>query len=334
MSRKYLIYIGSGLDDLKNERRELPRLVMEMGHIPVSADENSPALLNKIIGECDYFIALIAHRYCEPLENEYTQAVKCGIPVISLIIDEKARWKGSKKETDPALILRLENFKAELQNGRHSRHETWLNTTELRQKAQNLLIQTINLDPRPGWIPATQAADPAVANELARLGSENKELKQRLAMGNGELKTRLGEQLKHALKVLALNRAAISFYYTAGENWENTKEFRYLRIFNVLAPELSLGKTTAEISRFLGNVLNPDLDKTVRKDYPVPSNTIKKIMADFSLLKLVKYSGPDTENGGGDDESWEITEYGKELFALYRIRQLEHAFVKKGLNGG
>jgi hypothetical protein len=330
MSKKYLVYIGSGLDDLKNERRELPRLVMEMGHIPVSADENSLALVNKIIGECDYFIALIAHRYCEPLENEYAQAVKCGIPVISLIIDEKARWKGTKKETEPALIRRLVDFKAELQGGRQGRHETWLNTAELRQKAQNLLIQAINLDPRPGWVPATQAADPAVANELARLSGENGELRRRLALGSGEFKARLGEQLKHALKVLALNRAAISFYYIAGENWENTKGFRYLRIFNVLAPELSLGKTTAELSRFLGNVLNPDLEKTVRKDYPVPSNTRQKIMADFSLLRLVKCSGPGKESGGGDNEIWEITEYGKELYALYRMRQLERAFVKKG----
>jgi hypothetical protein len=83
-----------------------------------------------------------------------------------------------------------------------------------------------------------------------------------------------------------------------------------------------------EISRFLGNVLNPDLEKTVRRNYPTPSNTIKKIMADFSLLKLVKCTGGAAE-GGGDSEIWETTEYGKELYALYRMRQLERAFIKK-----
>jgi hypothetical protein len=143
-----------------------------------------------------------------------------------------------------------------------------------------------------------------------------------------ELRNRLREQIKHTLKVLALNRAAISFYYTAGDNWENTQKFRYIRIYNVLVPELFLGKTTAEISRFLGNVLNPDLEKTVRRDYPTPSNTIKKIMADFSLLKLVKCTNG--EEGNTDDEMWEITEYGKELYSAYRMRQLEKAFIKKG----
>jgi hypothetical protein len=333
MPKKYLVYIGSALDDIKNERRELFRLVMDFGAIPVSADyldsddENSPALLKKTIGECDYFIALIAHRYCEPLEAEYAQALKSGVPVIGLVIDEKARWKGAKKETDPEIIRKMDDFKAELQSGgslRKGRHGTWLNTAELRQKAQNLLIQEINLDPRPGWVPGEAAANPSVANELARLSNENEELRRRLRMESGELQTRLREQIKHCLKVLALNRVDISFYYTPGENWENSRKFRYLRIFNVLAPELSLGKTTAELSRFLGNVLNPDLDKTVRKDYPTPSNTVKKIMADFSLLKLVKYAGGAVE-GGGDNEVWEITEYGKEIYAVYRMRQLEKA---------
>ncbi|GHV41403.1 hypothetical protein AGMMS49546_17190 [Spirochaetia bacterium] len=340
MQKKYLIYIGSGLDDLKNERRELPRIIMELGHIPVSADcldpaeENSAALVNKTIGECDYYISLIAHRYSGPIEAEYTEAINCGLPVLALIIDEKARWKGTKKEKEPEIIRKMDDFKAEL---RTNPHETWINTADLRQKAQRLLIQAINLDPRQGWVPAAQAISPSLANEIARLSTENEELKKRFRMENNKILDRLREQIKHALKVLALNGASISFHYTPGENWENTRKFRYLRIFRVLAPELSLGKTTVEISRFLGNVLNPDLEKTVRKDYPTPSNTVKKIMADLALLKLVKCTGGDTENaahiasaGSGDKEIWEITEFGKELYAVYRLRQLERALAKKG----
>jgi hypothetical protein len=129
------------------------------------------------------------------------------------------------------------------------------------------------------------------------------------------------------MKVLALNRITLSFYYASGDNWENTRQFRYLRIFKLLAPELALGKSTAEISRFLGTVLNPDLDKAVRKDYPTPSNTIKKIMADFSLLKLARCANG--EAGSADDEIWEISEYGKELYSAYRMRQLEKVLVKK-----
>jgi len=331
MPKKHLVYIGSTLDDLKNESRELPRIVLELGHIPVQvelnedSDDDRQALINKTISECDYFISLVAHKYSKdggdsPLEAEYNQAVNCGIPVIALVVDEEARWRANKKETKPAQIRKLKDFKNTLLKHPHA---LWSNTAELCQKAQNLLLREINIHPRKGWVPGNEGISPVIANELARLGAENEELKRRIGIESGSLVTRLREQLRHAVKVLAVNRAVLSFYYENGKNWENTRKFRYLRIFKLLAPELNIGKTTAEISRFLGSVLNPDLKKTVRKDYPTPSNTIKKIMADFALLKLAKYSDQ------GDEEVWETTEYGKELYAAYRMRQLERSFNKK-----
>ena len=343
---KHHIFIGSTLDDLKNERRELPRIIMELGHIPVVADftesqtkktgaspkneKTISPLLQKVIEESDYFIALTAHRYAvkgekySQLEAEYNLAVDKGIPVLALIIDGKARWKASKKETQPALIKKQEEFKKKLFNGLH---ETWANTAELCQKTQSLLIQAINYSPRPGWIKSSQAAQPEVANELARLSSENEMLRRLGKIDGGEIVTKVREQMKHALKVLAMNKVTLNFYYTEGENWENTRQFLSLKVFKLLAPELVLGKTTAEISRFLGTVLNPDLEKTVRKDYPTPSNTIKKIMTDFSTLKLVKCINENEESAG--DEKWEITEYGKELYSVYRMRQMEKGFVEK-----
>ncbi|MDR0585006.1 MAG: DUF4062 domain-containing protein [Treponema sp.] len=323
---KYHIFVGSTLDDLKNERRELARIIIELGHIPVTAEYIDPQakdadrLLQKIIEECDYFIVVSAYKCCP--ETEYAIAVKKGIPVIALIIDEKARWKASKKEEEAEQVKKLEEFKKKLRRGAH---ETWLSTADLCQKAQSFLTREMNLNPRDGWVRGEQAVRPLVANELARLSGENEILRRQIKIGSGEIVTKLREQMKKALKVLALNKVALSFYYVSGENWENTRQFRYLRIFKLLVPELALGKATAEVSRFLGTVLNPDLGKTVRKDYPTPSNTIKKIMADFELLKLVK-----CVNGEEDavDEIWEITEYGKELYSAYRMRQLEKVFKR------
>jgi hypothetical protein len=337
MAKKYHIFIGTTLDDLKNERRELPRIIMELGYIPVTADyldseaKNAKQQLNKIIEECDYFVALTAHRYCptgeksSPLEEECAFAAAKGIPVIGLVISEKARWKTAKKEKEAALVKKLEEFKKKLRGGVY---ETWLNTADLCQKFMSLLIQETSLNPRTGWVPADQAVEPAVANELSRLSVENETLRRQIKIESGEIVTKIRDQMKHAIKILALNKINLSFYYTSGDNWENTRQFRLIRLFKLLVPELSLGKTTAEISRFLGTVLNPDLEKTVRKDYPTPSNTIKKIMADLALLKLVRYSSGGSK-GGADSEVWEITEYGKELFSAYRMRHLEKVFHKK-----
>jgi hypothetical protein len=327
---KYHIFIGSTLDDLKNERKELQRVIMELGHIPVSAeclnqDEKSYGqLLIKNIEDCDYFIAIVAHKYApaneetSALETEYNIAIKRNIPVISLIIDEKARWKAAKKEKDAVLIKKTGDLKEKLRQGPN---ETWLNSTDLCQKFQSLLILQMNINPQNGWIRSNQVITPAVVNELSRLSAENEELKRQIKAEDNEFTAMTREQMKKALKVLAVNKAIISFYYIDGDNWENSRQFRYLRIFKLLVPEMAVGKTTSEISRFLGTVLNPDLDKIIRKDFPAPSNSIKKIMADFSLLKLVRCVNHDDESGEG--EIWEVTEYGKELYSAYRMKQLE-----------
>jgi hypothetical protein len=333
---KYHIFIGSTLDDVKSERKELPRIIMELGHIPVMGDHidadarTAQMLLQKTIEECDYFIALVAHKYqkdedtVNPLAAEYSIAAKKGIPVLALIIDDKARWKPAKKETDIALIRKLNNLKAKLREGPF---ETWMNTPDLCQKAQTLLAQEFTVNPQPGWVKEDRTIDPRVANELSRLCSENSFLRRHYSHEDHDVTVKMQDEKKHILKLLTLNKISLSFYYAAGENWENTRHFRYIRIFKLLVPELALGKSTAEISRFLGTVLNPDLDKTVRKDYPTPSNTIKKIMADFSTLKLVGcISG---EGGNAGDEIWEITPYGKDIFSAYRLTQLEKALEQK-----
>jgi hypothetical protein len=326
MSRKYLVFISSTIEDLKSERRELIKLVAELGAIPVAMDafdinnKDDQRLIKKTIGECDYFLNLTAHKAGSPigksfaLETEFSWAERFELPVLSLIIDEKARWKAAKKEKDPAAVKALENLKKRL---RLFSYDTWTTQADLVQKAQNLLIKEINLNPRQGWVPAAEAITPSIANELSRLIQENETLKSKLRMEGSDIMVKLKDQMKHALKVLAVNRVSLAFWYAPGENWENTTKFRYLRLFKLLAPELSVAKTTLDISRFLGNILNPDLEKTVRKDYPTPTNTVKKIMADLALLKLVKCSGSD------EDEAWEITEYGKETYAAYRMRQLE-----------
>jgi len=318
------------MDDLKNERKEVCRLIMELGHVPITVDyldnsaKNYDLLLSKIIEECDYFINIVAHKYAP--ETEYQLAHKKEIPVISLIIDDKARWKASKKEKEPELQEKLEDYKKRLRGGIF---ESWLNSTELCLKLQSALIQQMNFSPRYGWVRGDQAITPSVANELSRLSTENEQLKRQVKIENGEIIDKLREHMKNAFKVLAMNKITLSFYYASGDNWENSRQFSCLKIFQLLTPELAVGKTTAEVSYFLGAVLNPDLERSVRKDYPVPSNSVKKIMADLSLLKLVKCVNKDDVSG--EDEIWEITEYGKELYSAYRMRQLEKPLIENGI---
>ncbi|GAB6392222.1 MAG: DUF4062 domain-containing protein [Treponematales bacterium] len=329
---KYHVFLSSSLDDLKAERRELEKLIIELGAVPSGSelfdwgDETGRGVIKKTIREADYFVSLAAHRRgavtgtASAPELEYHYARKCGVPVIALVIDEKARRKAGKKESDAGEARALEAFKRRLLGGVY---ETWLNIADLTGKARLLLTREMNLNPRPGWVRGGDAARPEVANELARLLAENEALKRLLRTGGTDAASATG-QARHALKVLAANKISLSFYYDAGKNWENTQEFRYLALYRLLAPELVHRKSAAEVSRFLGNILNPDLTRKVRGNFPVPSNTVKKALADFGLLKLVRCAA---ENEG--NEAWELTGFGQEVFAVHRLRVLERALKKK-----
>jgi hypothetical protein len=338
---KYHIFIGSTLDDLKLERGEIARIIMELGHIPVSAEylnnksKNYKKLLESTIEDCDFFIAVIAQMYApkgvkvSPLETEFNIADKNNIPVISFIIDGKARRLTAQKEKEASRVKKLEALKKRLGQGIN---ETWLNQADLCKKLQNQLTKQINLMLRNGWVRADQTFAPSVANELSRLSTENEQLRHQMKIDSNDVVARLHVQMKNTFKVLALNKVILSFYYASGAKWENNRNFRYLRIFKLLIPKLVGGKTISEISGIIGAALNPEPEKPVRKDYPTPPNTVKKIIADLSLLKLVR-SASKKEGANvspGDEEIWETTEYGKELYSAYRMRQLNKALGKTG----
>jgi len=342
---KYHIFIGSTLDGLKNERREIKRIIMESGHVPVSAEyldsksKKYKEVLEKTIEECDFFIAVIAHKYAPKgaktpsLEKECNIAEKNNVPVISFIKDEKkhkkTRRNAAKKDKKADHAKKPEEFIKRLGKGAS---ETWLNSKELCRKLEKQLDKQVNLKLRNGWVRADQTFAPIVANELSRLSTENEQLKHQIKIDGNDIVARLRRQMKNTFKVLALNKVILSFYYASGDKWENGRNFRYLRIFKLLVPKLAAGKTTSEISNFLGAALNPEPDKHVRKDYPTPPNTVKKIMADLSLLKLVRSAGKKegADENAGDDELWETTDYGRELYSAYRMRQLNRAFGKTG----
>ena len=331
MLRKYLVFISSTLDDLKSERQELIRIVSEMGAIPITMDafdiscDGDRKIILKAIENCDYFLNITAWKggalvgkVCA-LELECTHANKAGIPVLAMILGENVRWKDSKKEKDAPAKKALETFRKKLET---YTFDTWTNIADLKHKTLSLLSREMGINPRRGWAPANQVVEPWVANELARVSLENENLRRHIRLEGADVIKKVREQMKDVLKVLASNHVSLSFYYVGSEKWENPQDFRYIRLFRLLAPELIIPKTGLEISHFLGNILNPDLSKTVRKDFSTPSNTIKKIMADFTLLKLVKCTW------AGENETWSITEFGNEAFAAFRLKQMRKALMK------
>ena len=69
MEKKYQVFISSTYEDLKEEREQAIKAVLEMGHIPVgmemfsAADEDQWNLISRQIEASDYYLIIVAHRY-------------------------------------------------------------------------------------------------------------------------------------------------------------------------------------------------------------------------------------------------------------------------------
>jgi hypothetical protein len=293
-----------------------------------TADPVQAALIRRTIAGADYALVLTAWHYglgsagLVPAdkaggeksreEAEYEEALRQGVPVLAFTIAEKARWKASKRDKDAASVSALGAFNERLGKGSGVR---WSNGEDLKQAARELLSREFFLNPRPGWVAGDGGSGPEPSAVMARLVAENEELKAALAAKADPAGHEA--ELEHSVGLLEGNAIPLSFFYAPGDTWETPTSFSYLKLFKVLAPELFTGKSSSEISRFLGNVLNPDLSRIVRRDYPVPSNSIKKLLADFCLLKLCICTG------GGADELWELSPHGREVFAWYRFHRQE-----------
>src|ERR1041384_3732281 len=89
---KFQIFISSTYEDLKDEREQVIKACLEMGHIPVgmemfsAADEEQWQIIKRQIDESDYYVVLIAHRYGSRVggrgytEKGYEYAVQQGGP--------------------------------------------------------------------------------------------------------------------------------------------------------------------------------------------------------------------------------------------------------------
>lgn len=186
---KFTVFISSTYDDLKGERAEVLRAVLEMGHIPVgmemfsAADEEQWLIITRQIDQCDYYIVIVAHRYGSMFdgvsytEREYDYAVSQGIPVLGFIINSDAVWPVEKYERDIAKTEALQAFKIKIMKKPVG---FWDSAQQLHGSASIALMKTFTTRPRPGWIRATSAVDPQSIDELARLSAENADLRKQV----------------------------------------------------------------------------------------------------------------------------------------------------------
>jgi hypothetical protein len=207
MSKKYQIFISSTFEDLKEQRDAVVKAVLQMGHLPVgmemfnAGEQTQWETIKGYIDNSDYYLVILAHRYGSRsidgdknsyTEKEYDYAGDRSVPRLGFVIEKGAPWPNNHVEGGPAK-KKLDAFKKKVGSARVIKF--WDTTDKLSFHVFASLSNEINVNPRVGWVRSSEASSTQVAEELARLSKENKDLQNRLLEFQNSSKSQPLEQI-------------------------------------------------------------------------------------------------------------------------------------------
>ena len=258
MEKKYQVFISSTYDDLKEERDQAIKAVLEMGHIPVgmemfsAGDEEQWKLIARQILEADYYVVIVAQRYGSETddglsytEKEYNFAIENGVPALGFIIEDDASWPSSRVDKSDKKKKKLDSFKSKVKK---KLVQFWITKEDLHGKISISLMKAMNTTPRPGWARATEAISAEVTKELSRLSAENSKLREE----TDRLKKAREEQVDEVREVVHImyeNERRLGVRAT--RKWEEAERYEVtlLDVFHSIAPNLLDENSSSEIAR-------------------------------------------------------------------------------------
>lgn len=333
VTKKFQVFVSSTYSDLAEERDQVIKAVLEMGHIPVgmemfsAADEEQWKIIARQIDEIDYYIVIVAHRYgsvtAEGIgytEKEFDYAAAKGIPILGFVIDDKAPWPNDRYETDNKSKDKLGKFKDKVKS---RLIQFWTNKGELHGRFSIALMKAITANPRTGWVRANQAAGADVINELSRLSSENAALRK-----EGEqlrlIRDQQSSEVRRTIQVLSNNSRRLGARTIKKPKWEDVtySEQKLSDIFHWIAPGLMDENSALGVAQ---NVALKLVGAGYLVEWPIGRNIVSDILADLAALELVEPSKK--KHPIADKASyWQLTKLGKQT-----LREFRRVLLEEGL---
>ena len=321
IAAKYQVFISSTYEDLKEERDQVIRAVLEMGHIPVgmemfsAADDEQWKIIARHIEESDYYAVVVAHRLGSLADGgvsytrkEYEYAVDKGIPVLGFVIDDAASWPVDRVDSATGTKRALQDFKALIRSKPVS---FWTNADDLYGRFSVALMKALTANPREGWVRASAVGSgPEVTAEVVRLSSENAALRRELEQAKIAAKKDELDEIGQVVDTLYNTMRTPSYRYTAGGDWHNDAVVSLFAVFHYLGGELLVESSVTELANSLAMSIR--LDKTTKTWNVVAHNQLRSLLADLLTLDLVQ---PSTRKHAVSDkgEYWTLTALGKQV---------------------
>lgn len=210
MTKKFQVFVSSTFIDLEDERRAVIEAILDLKHIPIgmeafqAGDDDQWTYIKKRIDEADYYVVIVAERYGSEkdgksyTEMEYDYARAKGVPVAAFLLADEARvpWRAEKAKFVDT-VGKIDAFRAKCQG---KLCKPWRNKDDLALACTKTLALALTDELPGGWIPAKEAPDTSVLNELARLSKENEELREKLQGLDGD------REVEEVIGVLSNNK--------------------------------------------------------------------------------------------------------------------------------
>lgn len=335
MEKKYQVFVSSTYEDLKDERDQVIKAVLEMGHIPVgmemfsAADEEQWKIIQRQILESDYYIVVVANKYGSIgpdgksyTEMEYDFAVKNLVPTLGFVLNDKAPWPSERNEKSTKARSSLNAFKSKVKS---KPVHFWDSKDDLHGKVSISLIKAITANPRVGWVRSSEGVGPEVMKEITRLSSENSNLRNELEKLKAASIEKVDE-IRDVVKILNKNDFNIRIRSTAKWGDAETYKASLLEIFEAVAPNLQVENSLSEMAKNLA--LNVTESTDYYKNWPIGKNRMSDWAADLAALDLIepskkKHSVHDKE------EYWSLTKLGKQVLKRSRRIILEEGLASE-----
>lgn len=337
MDKKFQVFLSSTYEDLKEQRDQVIKAILEMGHIPVgmemfsAADEEQWKIIQRQIDQSDYYVVVAAHKYgsvtgdgISYTEKEYDYAVEKGVPVLGFVIDAKASWPSDLMEQSADKRASLQAFKDKIK-GRLVNF--WSSKDDLHAKVSISLMKSMSTSPRTGWVRSNEVVGPELIKELTRLSTENASLREALTklQSEKEKAERESDEKGELFDILRKNKVDVYVWMDGDKDWGEPLEGSLLGIFQAIAPNLMVENSSESIGK---DIALRYKGVGYRRVFPVPKNMVSHWLADLSALDLVE---PSTKKHPVSDnhDYWSLSKQGRSFLKKLRKIQLHKGLVEK-----
>lgn len=339
-TKKYQVFVSSTFEDLKQERAEVIKALLEMDCFPCcmeffpAANEDSWTYIEKLIKECDYYIVIVAGKYgsltsegISYTEKEYKCAIDNNVPTLAFVHKEPENLPVKNNELDDERRNKLKSFTNILKEKLCC---MWQTQEDLYPKVVASMHKLIKSTPRVGWIPANNAGDPKREIESLKQQARIKELEERLA-SNETISFVADKSLSSGSDKF---EAEVSYRKSGGLGVDNGNNIAVVvsswdEIFNAIAPNMINGCTTEHFDKCLNDIYGEWFVRTKTLNYGEELSDIKltnisngSIKVQLLALGLIQTSNANRNLKG----QWKLSDEGmRKMIQLSAIRKSDLA---------